>query len=120
MQEKLRKIERPTPAEFWDSKELRQFKLYYPDKSEFKKIRSWLRSKANKFTEKDRTILQIAEKKYGQIDDFSDYKKTRTTKLVNAIYNYTPSYFMDKSEKVYFKSEPFGRFFYFYIYYLCF
>ena len=72
-----------------------------------------MRNKTNKFGENDRTIIEIAEKKYGKIDDFTDYKKIRTTKLVNAIYNYTPSYFMDKSEKVYFKSEPFGKKFFF-------
>jgi len=76
-----------------------------------------LRLKVNKFTEKDRTITEIAEKKYGKLDDFSDYKKIRSTKLVNAIYNYTPSYFMDKDEKVYFTSEPFGNIsFIFYLY----
>jgi hypothetical protein len=94
---------------------LQQFKLYYSNNSEYKKFKRWLRNKTNKINEKDKSIIEIAEKKYGKIDDFTDYKKIRTTKLVNAIYNYSPSYFMDKSEKVYFKHEPFGKEFFSYV-----
>jgi len=49
-----------------------------------------------------------------------DFKKERKTKLLNAIYNYSPSHFMEKDEKVYFKPESFSNFKFFFPYLCCF
>lgn len=69
-----------------------------------------MRNSVNKFdSSKEKTIKQITEEIYGPLDDYSDFTKTRSTKLVNGIYNYSSSYFMDKEEKVYFKHEVLGK-----------
>lgn len=117
MQPKLRKKKWPTPDEFWESNELKIFKLYYHPKSDIKKFKRWLRYYVNRFdSTKEQTIKQITEAKYGPLDDYSDYHKERKTTLINAIYTYSPSYFMDKDEKVYFKPEPLGKLINFYLF----
>lgn len=109
VQPKLNKKKYPSPDEFWNSEELMTFKLYYPMKSDVKRFKKWLRTQVNNFDiTKEKTIEQIIEEKFGKLDDYSDYKKDRKTRLVNAIYNYSPSFFMEKDEKVYFKPEPLG------------
>lgn len=69
-----------------------------------------MRYTVNKFdSSKEKTIKEITEEIYGPLDDYTDFAKTRSTKLVNGIYNYSSSYFMEKDEKVYFKHEVLGK-----------
>jgi len=95
---------------------LKTFKLYYHPKSDIKKFKRWLRYSVNNFdATKEKGIKEILEEKYGALDDYSDFKKERKTSLINAVYNYNPSYFMDKEEKVYFKHDKMGILFIVYI-----
>lgn len=110
MQPSLHKKKWPSPGEFWESTELKTFKLYYHPKSDIKKFKRWLKYYVNRFDRsKEQTIKQLTEAKYGALDDYTDFHKQRKTTLINAIYTYTPSFFMEKDEKVYFKPEPLGN-----------
>lgn len=84
-----------------------------------------MRYHVNRFdSSTEQTIKQITEAKYGALDEYTDYNKQRKTTLINAIYYYSPSYFMEKEEKVYFKVDPISKLnniflFQIFIYFLC-
>lgn len=49
---------------------------------------------------------QILDEKFGKLDDYSEYAKTREEKTVPAIYHYSRDYFMEKDEKRIVEQDP--------------
>lgn len=76
-----------------------------------RRFKRWLKVHVNYFdSEKEQTMDQILDEKFGAFDDYSDYTKERKEKTIVAIHNYSPEYFMDKTENHYIKHEPIGNF----------
>lgn len=99
----------PSYEEFWEITEPKEFRIYYDLYSEFKKFKRWLKLKVNKFDpQKDKTMDQILDEKFGKLDDYSDYNLIRKNKLVPAIYHYNRDFFMEKDEKRIVEEEPFN------------
>jgi len=97
----------PLPEEFWEMTEQKEFRIYYPRYSEFKKFKRWLQVYVNYFDPaKDQTMDQILDEKFGKFDDYSDYNKERVNTSVPAIYHYSPEYFMDQEEKRFVEHDP--------------
>ena len=73
-------------------------------------FRRWLKVNVNHFDEnKDKTIDQICDEKFGKFDDFRDYNLDRgETKLKPAVFNYSPEYFMSNTDKKAIKHDPIG------------
>jgi hypothetical protein len=93
---------------------LQELRIFYCRYAELRKFKRWLRFHVNRFDpEKDKTIDQILDEKFGKFDDYLDYNKERPEKQVAAVYHYSPEFFMDKNEKVLVKYEKMGtKYFY--------
>ncbi len=108
MEPDLRHQKWPDICEFWESTEQKEFRIYYTNYAEIKKFKRWIRVHVNYFDpEKDKTLDQILDEKFGKFDDYTDYNKVRENKEVAAVYHYSPNYFMDKNEKILIEHEPF-------------
>jgi hypothetical protein len=57
--------------------------------------------------EKDKSMDQILDEKFGKLDDYTDYHKERKNNDLAAIYHLSPQYFMGKNDKVIIEREPF-------------
>jgi hypothetical protein len=98
----------PTYSEFWNSLEPKEFRIYYTRHSEVRKFKRWIKVYVNYFNpEKEQTLDQILDEKFGKMDDYTDYNLERKVDTVPAIYHYTPKFFMSKDEKVLIDHDPF-------------
>ena len=98
----------PSYEELWQSTEPYEFRLYYTRHSEVKKFKRWLKVYVNYFDpNKDKTLDQILDEKFGKLDDYSDYNLNRTNDNIPAIYHYSPKFFMGKDERVLVEHDPF-------------
>ena len=100
VQEDYREKKWPSPEEFWASTDKKTFRIYYPKYSEQIRFKKWLKVQVNFFNfEKDKTMDQILDEKYGKLDDYTDYDKIRTNDSLPAVYYYTNRFTMEKDEK---------------------
>jgi hypothetical protein len=97
----------PSYDEFWESSEEKEFRIYYPRYAEVKKLKRWLRAHINSFdSSKEKTMDQILDEKYGEVDHYTQYNKQRENTSIPAVRHYSPEFFMDKTEKRFVSHEP--------------
>lgn len=109
VREDLRRPKYDEPDEFWTSNEEKLFRINYPRYAEVRRFKRWIKVNVTHFDkEKEKTINQILDEKFGDFDDYTDYSKERKEETVVAVYNYSPEQLMDANETKIVKHEPLG------------
>jgi uncharacterized protein YfbU (UPF0304 family) len=97
----------PNPEEFWESTEPKEFRLYHIRYSQAPKFKRWLKVFVNHFdSQKDKTIDQILDEKFGKFDDYTEYDRQRKLDTIPAIHHFNAKFFMEKDEKRYVDHDP--------------
>jgi hypothetical protein len=107
----MRRQKWPEHQEFWESTEPKEFRIQYPLYSQAKRFKRWLKVRTTYFdSEKEKTIDQILDEKFGEIDCYTDYELKRPRlSQVAAIYHYSPEFFMSPTDKKGIKHDPIGK-----------